>query len=150
MRSVVRLLLIVVVGLGLCVGVTRVVASDERSDGRSLPSWLLAELRRSEVLERRVHVMSHVLQSKRAIVTELLAEKLTAREAIDQFIAVDEESEEESPGLLRSHSRPLTEKRLEQQLIGWVKTELGEDSPRTEEVVHRLEEELCEQPSATE
>jgi hypothetical protein len=151
MRYVVRLMLIGVVGLGLCVGVSRVVIADEYGEGRSLTSWFLSELRRSEALERRGRALSHALAAKRAIVVDLLADKLTVREAADQFMAVDEEVEEASPPPLRTPPRLyVTEESARRQLIGWVKNELGRDSPRTEEVLHRLEEELAQQPSATE
>jgi hypothetical protein len=149
MRSLARLLLLVVVGLVLCFGVSHTVASSESSEGRNAASWLLQEVRRAEALHNCSRIIARAQQTKHTVISDLLAKKLTAREAVEQFAAEDESLAKESSGLPMPYCGPRTEEEVRKQLLGWVKNELVDNPQQAEEVIRQVEEELTETSADT-
>lgn len=149
MRSLARLSLLVFVGLVLCFGVSHTVASSESSEGRKAASWFLQEVRRAEALENCSRIITRAQQTKHTVISDLLAKKLTAREAVEQFAAEDESLAKESSGLPMSYRGPLTEEEVCHQVLEWVKNELGDNPRQAEEVVRQVEEELAETSADT-
>lgn len=149
MRSLALLSLLVVVGLVLCLGVSHTVASSESSAGRNAASWLLQEVRRAEALRNCSRIITRAQQTKHTVISDLLAKKLTAREAVEQFAAEDESLAKESSGLPMPYCGPRTEEEVRQQLLEWVKNELGDNPQEAEEAVRQVEEELAETSADT-
>lgn len=149
MRSLALLSLLVVVGLVLCLGVSHTVASSESSEGRNAASWLLQEVRRAEALRNCSRIITRAQQTKHTVISDLLAKKLTAREAVEQFAAEDESLAKESSGLPMPYCGPRTEEEVRQQLLEWVKNELGDNPQEAEEAVRQVEEELAETSADT-
>ena len=105
-------------------------------------SW---EMRRSEALNQRSAELLRSLEIKKVVVEDLLADRLTLREAAEEFRQADELIETNSGGLVATYLKAKTEDELYRQLIAWTRTELSEDPWRAEEVLQRLEKERAEQ-----
>lgn len=149
MRSLVRLSLLVVVGLLLCFGVSHTIASSEGSERRNAASWLLEEVRRAEALQNCSRIIARAQEAKHTVINDLLAKKLTAREAVEQFAAEDESLAKEASGLPMPYRGPRSEEEVREQLLGWVKNELVDNPQQAEKVIRQVEEELIEASADT-
>jgi hypothetical protein len=145
MKQVSRVLGTVFILALLGIAVTQVFASRDKREGRSLARWLLVEMRRAEVLENRATEMSQSLQVKKEIVGDLVAERLTLREAAEQFRQADQLIEDDREGLIADYHTPETEKGLYQQVISWAKSELSDDPRQADQIIPRLEQEMAEE-----
>ena len=133
------LLLVAVAAVGA--GVSHAITSGTRADGRSLARWLLFEIRRSEALEQRAAEISRSLETKKHIIGDLIAKRLTLREAVEEFRQADELIENNSSGLIAPYRTANTEDDRYRQVIAWARTELCNDPQQAEEVTQRLEKE---------
>jgi hypothetical protein len=138
-----RLALLVVVGLVLCVGLSHAIAPSGSSEGRSAASWFLHEERRAAALQNCTRILCHAQQARHIVIRDLLAQKLTVREAAEQFADVDESLAEASSELM-PYRGPRTEEEVRRQLLGWLKSELVRNPQQATEVIHQVEEELSE------
>jgi hypothetical protein len=145
MKYVARLLLtgsaVAIVGIS----VTHVFASRDSHEGRSLTRWLLVEMRRAEALDNRATEMSQSQQVKKEVVSDLVAERLTLREAAEQFRQADQLIETDDTGLVAPYQTPETEEDLYRQVITWAKARLRNDRKQAEQIIPRLEQEMVEQ-----
>jgi hypothetical protein len=139
MKYVPHLLLTVVLAAIAFVGVSHVVASDDNGRGESLAHWILFEMRRSEALQQRLVEISRSLEVKKAVVDDLLAERLTLDEATEAFRQADEPISQDPDGLIAPYHKPQTEEEVRRQVIAWTASELAESSRQTEELTQRLE-----------
>jgi hypothetical protein len=139
-----RLLLMVVVFASLYAGVSRLAGFSADGDWRNQAHRFLFEARRTEALYRRGAQMSQSAEVKRAITNEVIAGRLTLREAAKQFEAADKVIEAAHEGMVASYRVPHTEEERCRQVIGWVRNVLSErySSSEIEPVLHRLEKEL--------
>lgn len=145
MKSVSRLLLTVFTLAILGVGVTQVFASRDKHQEQSLARWLLLEIRRADALDNRATEMSQSLEVKRAVVGDLVADRLTLREAAEQFRQADQSIEKDPAGLVADYQSPQTEEELYHQVIIWAKTRLSNDPKQAEQVIPRLEKQMAEE-----
>lgn len=147
LNSASRLLLIAVVFAVLYVGVSHVLAFGAADDNYNLARWLLREARRSEALWRRKREMAEAMAVKKAIAQELVAGRLTLREAAEQFREADAMVENDPEGLVAPYLVPETKLGLYQQVRTWTETVLTENytPQKAEQVRHRLEQEEKEQ-----
>jgi hypothetical protein len=150
MKYVPHLLLTVVMTAIIFVGVSYGVASDVNGRGEGLAHWILFEMRRSEALQQRLEEISRSLEVKKVVIDDLLAKRLTFREAAEAFREADESISQDADGLIAPYHTPQTEEEVRRQVIAWTATELAEGSQQTAEITHRLEMELAEQPCAEE
>ncbi|HEY7426229.1 MAG TPA: hypothetical protein VH682_18505 [Gemmataceae bacterium] len=135
-------LLLLVATAAVGVGVSNIIASGTRADGKSLARWLLFEIRRSEALEQRAAEISRAMQTKKGVTGDLIAKRLTLREAAEEFRQADELIENNSGGLVATYRTAKTEDELYRQVLAWARTELSNSDPRkAEEVMQRLEKE---------
>jgi len=146
MRYLARLALLVVIGLVLCVGLSHAITPSESREGRSVGSWLVHEARRADALQNCTRILFDAQQARQSIILDLLAQKLTTGEAVEQFAAVDESLVEASSEMM-PYRGPRTEGEVRRQLLGWVKSALAGNPRQAAEVVRRVEEELS-QPTA--
>jgi hypothetical protein len=148
MKYLARLLLLAVVAAILGMGALGLFARGEQSEGRSLARWVLFEMRRTEALQERATMVSTSMEAKKAIIADLVAERLTLREAAKQFRAANDIVENDGGDLLATYRLPQTDEELCQQVIVWVKAELAAHPRQTARAVHRLEKELTLLPSS--
>ena len=134
-------LLLLVATAAVGAGVSHILASGTRADGRNLARWLLFEIRRSEALEQRAAEISRALAIKKRIIGDLIAKRLTLREAAEEFRRADELIENNSGGLVATYRTARTENELYRQVLAWARTELSNDPQHSEEVMQRLEKE---------
>jgi hypothetical protein len=134
-------LLLLVATAAVGAGVSHILASGTRADGRNLAHWLLFEIRRSEALEQRAVEISRALGIKKRIIGDLIAKRLTLREAAVEFRQADELIENDSGGLVAAYRMAKTEEELYRQVIAWARTELSNHPQQSEEVMQRLEKE---------
>jgi hypothetical protein len=145
MKYIARLLLAVSAVAFVSIIVAHLFASRDRHEGQSLARWLLVEMRRSEALEYRATEMSQSQQVKKAVVGDLVAERLTLREAAEQFRQADQLIETDPTGLVAAYHTPETEEQLYRQVIAWAKIQLRNDREQAQQVIPRLEQEMAEQ-----
>ena len=81
-------------------------------------SKLLFESRRLEALRYRTEMVLQNLEVKRAIVAEIVAGRLTLREAAIRFQEANHEVENNDPDLLPDFQMPATEEGVYQQVLG--------------------------------
>ena len=86
-------------------------------------SQLLFESRRSEALGYRSRMVVHAVEVKEATVAEIVAGRLTLREAVARFQEVNELVENNDPDLVGYYQqKPTTEKGVYQQVLLWTRT----------------------------
>ncbi|HEY7315436.1 MAG TPA: hypothetical protein VH643_39265 [Gemmataceae bacterium] len=144
MKHVSRLLLTVFVLTILGVGMMRVLASRDQHGGQSLAHWYLLEIRRSAALDSRASEMSQSLEVKKAVIADLLAKRVSLREAAEQFREADQQIDNDGVGLVAPYRMPESEAGLYRQVIAWTKAELSDDPKQTEQIIPRLEQEMVE------
>jgi len=145
MKHVSRLLLTVFVLAILGVAMMRVFAARDEQEGQSLARWILVEIRRSAALDSRASEMSQSLEVKKAVVSDLVAERVSLREAAEQFRQADQWIENDGAGLVAPYRLPESEEGRYRQVIAWAKAELSDDPKQTEQVIPRLEQEMVEE-----
>jgi hypothetical protein len=144
MKYVSHLLLLAATAV-VSVGVSHLIASRGEADGRNLARRLLFEMRRSEALAQRSAQILRSLEIKKVVIDDLIADRLTLREAIEAFRQANALIENNSDGLVATYHTALTENELFQQVLAWTRARLGEDPWRAKEILQRLEEERTEQ-----
>jgi hypothetical protein len=150
MKYMPHLLLTVVMSALLFVGVSHVFASDVNGRGEGLAHWILFEMRRSEALQQRLEEIARSLEIKKAVIDDLIAERLTFREATKAFRQADESISKNPDGLVAPYHTVQTEEEVRRQVIAWTTSELADSPWQTEEFTQRLEEELEAQSCAEE
>jgi hypothetical protein len=150
MKHVSRLLLTISALAILGIGMTQGFASRDPRARQNLARRFLLEMRRAEALEYRANEMSQSLEVKKAVIEDLVAERLTLREAAEQFRRADQPIENDPAGLVAPYHAPETEQGRYQQVITWAKVELSDDPEQAEQVIPRLEQEMAEQCLAEE
>jgi hypothetical protein len=145
MKHVSRLLLTIAALATLGIGLTYVLARRDPYEGRSLARWLLLEIRRSAALDYRASEMSQVLEVKKAVVDDLVAERVSLREAAEQFRQANQWIENDGTGLVVPYYPPESEEGLYQQVIAWAKQQLSDDPKQAEQVIPRLEQGMAQQ-----
>jgi hypothetical protein len=88
-------------------------------------SQLLFEWRRSEALRYRSEMVFHNIGVKDPIVADLVAGRLTLREAAVRFQEANHLVENNDPDLLPDFQIPATEQGVYRQVLGWVQTEVS-------------------------
>lgn len=137
--------------IGLLAAVSLLLLNSEGASGKDLARWYLGEMRRSEALQQRSQEVSQMMEVKSAVVKDLMAERVTLREAAEQFSATAEIVEDGNDDLVTAYRMPKTEAGLCRQVLTWVHSELAMhgDSEEAKEISCRLENEFAEQfPSA--
>src|SRR5262249_50141638 len=88
-------------------------------------SQLLFESRRSEALRLRSEMVNHNIEIKRTIVAEIVAGRLTLREAAIRFHEANHEVENNDRDLLPDYQIPATEEGVYQQVLAWMQSEVS-------------------------
>jgi len=88
-------------------------------------SQLLFELRRSEALRSRSEMVTPNLEVMNAIVAEIVAGRLTLREAAARFQEANYLVENNDRDLLPGYQIPATEQGVYQQVLAWVRPEVS-------------------------
>src|SRR5262249_3087318 len=92
-------------------------------------SQLLFESRRSEALRLRSEMVNHNIEIKRTIVAEIVAGRLTLRQAAIRFQEANYKVENNDRDLLPDHQVPATEEGVYQQVLAWMRAEVSSLSP---------------------
>jgi hypothetical protein len=87
-------------------------------------SKLLFQSRRSEALQYRCEMVNHNIETKQAIVAELVAGRLTLHEAAIRFQEANLLVENDDPDLLPNYVIPTTEEGVYRHALGWTRTEV--------------------------
>lgn len=151
MKFVSRLLLIVVVFALLYEGMSHVIAASADGEGPNVARWFLWEFRRSEALQLRAKEVNQSMEIKADIINELLAGRLTLREAASQFHAANALVEADHDGLVADYRLPQTEEEECRQVLAWTQSLVIDQysSEEAKQILDRLERELDVQfPSA--
>jgi hypothetical protein len=143
MKYLVPLFLCAVASAVLWVGVPCVSAFGRNTEGRSLTQWYLFEMRRREALEQRSMAVAQSLEVKRAAVGDLLANRLTLREAAEQFAEADELIEDDEDVLVAHYRISQTEQQRYRQVIAWARNRLNDRPEQARKIARRLEKELA-------
>jgi hypothetical protein len=147
LKSAARLLFLTGVSVALYVGVSHLFASSMDGEGMSLARSLLFETRRSEALRLRASEVAQSMETKRAITDDLIAARMTLREAEEKFRAASAMVEKTSGGFLPSYRSPESDRGVGQQVLAWVNSTLQDKyTPRqAKQVRRRLRREYKEQ-----
>jgi hypothetical protein len=107
---------------------------------------LVFEAHRSEALLQRKDVIEESLSLKRAIVDEILAGRLTLREAALRFAEANEMIDNnDDPGFVAEYRLPTTQEGVCIQVLGWVRNGVCHMPPReAERILTPLENEFRE------
>jgi hypothetical protein len=90
---------------------------------------LLFEARRTEALLQRVEAIEENRGLKNAVVDELLAGRMTLREAARRFADANERIDRDDPELVVEYLKPTTQEGVYRQVIGWVENVVSQQSP---------------------
>jgi hypothetical protein len=124
------------------VAVTLLSLVNLRFVGRSDLSQLLFELRRSETLQHRIALVAGNMEIKQAIVADIVAGRLSLREAAVRFQEANCLVENNDPDLLPAYQIPATEEGVCQQVLAWMRAEVALRSPeRAKRILAPLEKE---------
>jgi hypothetical protein len=151
LKILTRLLLIVFVFAALYAGMSRAIAASADEEGRSLARWFILEARRSEALRQRAAEMAQALEIKKAIAEDVVAGRLTLRDAAKQFRAAGAIVQADREGLVAAYYLPDTYEGVCRQVVAWAQTVIRERHPASEAepILHRLEKEMDKEfPSA--
>ena len=88
-------------------------------------SQLLFESRRSEALRLRNEMVTHNLEVKQTIVADIIACRLSLREAAVRFQEANSLVENNDPDLLPDYSIPATEEGVYRQVLAWTRMEVS-------------------------
>jgi hypothetical protein len=102
---------------------------DDREGVFQLGHMFVFEARRTEALQRRTEMVAQSDEIKRDIIAELLAGRLTLREAVDRFREANQMVENTDWALVADYQVPTTEEGLYRQVIAWVEGETAILSP---------------------
>lgn len=142
-RSTVRLLLVVGVFVALYQGVSHLFASAADGEGINLARGFLLEIRRSEALDLRANEIAQSMEVKTQIIDDLIAARLTLREAGEKFHDAATIVEPNREGLVPSYRIPDTQQERCRQVLSWTKSRLREKNTRKE--AHRVQRRLRRQ-----
>jgi hypothetical protein len=93
-------------------------------DAQSDLSKLLFELCRYEALKDRAELVVGNIEVKQATVDEIIAGRLTLREAASRFQEANQLVENNDPDLLSDYQKPTTEEGVYQQVLAWMRVEV--------------------------
>jgi hypothetical protein len=145
MKFLSRMLLYALVIAMVSAGLSEILARGQ-SEGESLVHRFLFEFRRSEALTQRTEEVAQSIEIKRAVIDDLIADRVTLREATEQFRSANELIENDSEGMVATYRGPRTEKGLWRQVLAWVEMELSmRHDPQAEEITCRIKDEMGEQ-----
>ena len=102
---------------------------DDQEGVFQLGHMVVFEARRTEALQYRMEMVAQSDEIKRAIIVELLAGRLTLREAAAQFREANQMVENIDRELVANYLAPTTEEGLCRQVIAWVEGETAILSP---------------------
>jgi hypothetical protein len=102
---------------------------DDREGVFQLGHSVVFEARRTEALQYRMEMVAQSDEIKRDIIIELVAGRLTLREAADQFREANQMVENTDRELVADYQMPTTEEGLCRQVIAWVEGENSVLSP---------------------
>jgi hypothetical protein len=88
-------------------------------------SQLLFASRRSEAMRYRIEMVTHSMKVKVAIIDEIVAGRLTLREADARFQEANDLVENNDRDLLPDYQIPATEEGVYQQVLLWMRTEVS-------------------------
>ncbi len=147
LKHSVRFALIAGVFTALYVVVSHLMVSSVDGESVNLARSFLTEIRRSEALEMRGIEIAQSMRAKRAIVEELIAERLTLREAEEKFLESDSLVEADHNGLVPRYRSPESDQELCRQVVVWTTSLLDEKgTPKeTKRVRRRLMRQIEEQ-----
>ena len=113
-----------------------------RFAGWSDLSQLLFEFRRSEALRHRAELVALNIETKQAIVDEIVAGRLTLREAAVRFQDANQQVENNDPDLLSDYQMPTTEEGVYQQVLAWMRAAVSSlPTERAKRILTPLEKE---------
>jgi hypothetical protein len=116
----------------------QLVFSSVDGEGGSLARSLLIEVRRSEALRLRKVEIAESMSLKSAITEELIAGRLTLREAEERFRDADTIVESDREGLLPHYRLASSDRELCRQVMAWTENKLKEKlNPREARRVQR-------------
>jgi hypothetical protein len=145
MRFFVRVCVCVVAAIVLLVGLSSLAGSwlGNGSNGIQLGRWIVFESRRSEALQHRSEAVARGAEVKKAIIADLLAGRLTLREAAAQFDEANQLVENEPGSMVASYRTPTSEEGLCRQVLAWVRNEVANLPPeKAERFLSPLEKEF--------
>jgi hypothetical protein len=115
----------------------------ERASGLQLGRWIVFESRRSEALRHRAEAVAQGAEIKKAIISDLLADRLTLREAAAQFREANQLVESGIPDMVADYRTPTSEQGLCRQVLAWVRAEVQKLPPdRAQRILASLETEF--------
>ena len=88
-------------------------------------SQLLLESRRSEAWRYRAKMVTRNIEVKHAVVHEIIAGRLTLREAVARFQEANQLVENNDRDLLPDYQIPATEEGVYRQVLAWVRAEVS-------------------------
>jgi hypothetical protein len=140
MRFIARICAYAAVAVVLFVGFFSLLAL--RFGKQSDLSQLLFESRRSEALRLRSEMVTHNIETKRVIVAEIVAGRLTLHEASVRFQEANYLVENNDRDLLPDYQIPATEEGVYQQVLAWTQGEVSSLPPeQAERILAPLEKE---------
>ncbi len=126
LKHCVRLALIAGVFTTLYAVVSHLMVSSVDGESVNLARSFLTEFRRSEALEVRGIEIAQSMQVKKAIVEDLIADRLSLREAEERFLDSDSMVEADQNGLVPRYRSPESEQDLCRQVVAWTTSLLDE------------------------
>jgi len=123
MRLFARISAYAAVAVVLFVGLFSLLAL--RFGNQSDLSLLLLESRRSQALRYRSEMVTHNIEVKRTIVADIVAGRLTLREAAIHFQEANQLVENNDRDLLPDYQIPATEEGVYQQVLAWMRAEVA-------------------------
>jgi len=103
---------------------------------------LLQESQREAALVRRTEAAWRCTQGKQRIAAEVIAGRVSLREAADRFRELNTLLDDGNDDLLGTYQRPAGEEGLCRNVIVWVRGEVRRDPARAPQVLSRLEKEF--------
>jgi len=105
-------------------------------------SLLLFASRHSEALRLRSKMVTHNIEIKQTIVADIIACRLSLREAAVRFQEANSLVENNDPDLVADYQLPATEEGVYQQVLSWIQAELLSLPPeQAERILAPLENE---------
>jgi hypothetical protein len=148
MKATTGLLMCGVMLAALVLAVAPLMRGASRSDSGYLAEWvplgqLLEAQRRTDELDEQLAIAVRHLALRKEVSKELIAQRLTLREAATRFQALARENASYNwVEFRRDHPGRTEEERFCRHVIGWVEMTLKRQPGETAKVVARLEAEL--------
>jgi hypothetical protein len=143
MKYLFTLLSCVLTSVILSLAISRLSTVHRGGRQRNLFGWILFELRRDDALRQRSEEIKQCHKIKDDAAAQLIAGRLTIREAMEVFASADELVDDGNNDLAGCHyPLPRTPTERYHEILGWTRSALDREPELAEQVVGRLEQEF--------